>query len=212
MKNRFSPLIAALAALSVAAASSAHAQLVPVANNTGLASPTSTVTFSELTFPRGTAITTQFSPYGLSFSPALYYNTQGPASFPGITGDYLGNFSPITNPFSIFFASPLGAAAFGFATNPAISTFTAFLAGIPVASFASPTSFNGSTPYYFGFQSLGSETFDQIQVSISSDLGLIDNVQTAGSVVPEPASMVLLGTGLIGVFGVARRRWSGTSA
>jgi PEP-CTERM motif len=206
MTRRFSPLSASLTALLIAAASPLQAQLVPIANTTGLASPASTVTFSELSFAQGSAITNEFSAYGVTFSPALYYDTQGPSSFPGITGDYLGNFLPITNPFSIYFTSPVSAAAFGLATNPAVTSFTALLGGVVQGTFASPTSFDGSTPWYFGFQATGSETFDEIQVNVSSQLGLIDNIQTAESTVPEPTSVLLLGTGLVGVFNAVRRR------
>ena len=88
----------------------------PIINNTGIASPTQTITFSELSFATGTPITNQFSSFGATFSPSLFYNVQ-PAFFPTpslANFDLAGN---INNPVTITFSHPVTSAAFAMQTN-----------------------------------------------------------------------------------------------
>ena len=94
--------------------------------------------------------------------------------------------------------------AFGVATNPATTQFEAFYGGNLIESFSAATSYDGTTNSFFGFSGI---TFDEIRVTVGGDEQiLIDNIQM-GSTVPEPASLILLGTGL-GAIGLAawRRR------
>ena len=180
-------------------------QAASVSNTFGLSSPASTLTFDEIIFSPGTAINSQYSAYGITFSPDTFYDSLKPSTCcNGIDGHYVGNYSPLHNPFSILFTTPQTAAAFALATNEGTSTFTARLAGLDVESFSSPTNLDFSTPYYFGFTGI---VFDEINISAGSDgAALIDNIQQGTSVVPEPGTYVLLGSALAALLGSKLRR------
>ena len=187
-----------------------------ITNDIGLANPEFTLTFDETVFTQGTAITDQFSSFGVTFSPNMYYDSQGPFSGPSVETHYVGNnVSGLVNPFSIFFTSPQSAVAFGIATNSATTTFTAKLNGVIVESYQSPTYYNDASISFQGFQGI---LFDEIEVLVGGDQqALIDNIQLGqapviGPMVPVPANapwalvaMVLLLLSL-GFAAVNRRR------
>jgi len=192
-----------LASCLIAALAFSNAHAASVQNTTGIVSPATTITFDEVVLADSSLVTTEYSGLGVTFS-SLYYNSQGPATLPGISGNYVGNnvSGPLLNPFSIFFSSDVTSAAFGVATNPGLSTFEAWNGGLFVESFSASTSFDGSTDYYFGFTGI---TFDEIRVSVGGDgQMLIDNLQVTAVPEPETYAMLLAGLGLLGF--MARRR------
>lgn len=161
-------------------------------NTFGLASPTSTVTFSEISLPTYTSVTNQFASYGVTFSPNLYYNSQA-GSWPNIVGDRLGNYGtqPLVDPFSILFTSIQSGAAFAAVTNIGNTTFTAKLGGVVVESFTVGTDYF-STNNFYGFQNI---LFDEIHINVGADgLMLLDNIQFQS--VPVPSAIVLFGIGM----------------
>ena len=199
--------IAGLALVFVAPA--AGAQAISGAA-TGLASPAQTITFEGQA--GGSAANTQYSGLGVTFGAHLYYQTSGYFNSTGGSATSLTNFPagcPCISPSDIFFSSAVNGAAFQFITNPGTSTFTALLAGNTVYAFSASTSTAGtSTPQWYGFDN--TIAFDQINIQSggSNTAFALDNLQTGTAVVatPEPASLTLLATGLVGMFGVARRR------
>ena len=168
----------------------------PITNDFGLTSPDATITFDEFVFAEDTVITDQFSSLGVTFLPNLYYDSQGPADFDGVITHYVGNNSgSVVNPFSILFETDQTAVAFGIATNPTTTTFTAKLDGSIVETYQSTTNFDNPAISFQGFQNI---TFDEIEVGVGNDQALIDNIQLGqgeilpaepvmGPVVPVPA-------------------------
>jgi hypothetical protein len=184
-------------------------------NNFGLSSPLSILTFDEIVFPRNTAINNQYAVYGVTFTDSMHYNAQNPVSYPGISGNYIGNFTPTVNPFSIYFTSTQSAAAFGMATPETTSTITALLNGIVVESFVTPTDFDDSDSFY-GFTDI---TFNEIMINVYNrnptyGYALIDNIQIGtgnasgpgAPPVPEPSTIMLLGVGMTCLVIYGKRR------
>jgi hypothetical protein len=186
----------------------------PLINDIGLPNAPVIITFDELVFPEGTAITNQYASFGVSFSPGVYYNSQGPVTgIPGISGNYVGNFNaivPPSDPFSIYFtfSIPQAEAAFGLATNPGTTTLTAYLYGSFVESFDVYTTYNNPATAFVGFTGI---LFNEIAISTTDDYwgmhyALVDTIQDCTVPVPEPATIFLLGSGLLGVGWLMRKR------
>ena len=196
--------------LLVLSSFAAHAAQINGAS-TGLASPTSTITFDEVVLPGDTPVTNQYASYGVTFTPNLYYSPQS-FSATGIDGNNVGNFTFSTepafvDPLTLSFSNTETAVAFGAAGDNTPYLVQAFLNGTLVDSFNAEFAASGG---YFGFTG---ESFNSISISQQGDGGgtyyLLDNIEfgpAASSVTPEPSSFALFSTGLLGAAGMLRRR------
>ncbi len=182
---------------------SLSASAATIVNSFGLASPITTVTFSELSFPSGTVITNQFAPFGVTTS-GHKYDSQGASSFPGISGDYIG--VSTTVPFVLSFNGPVNAAAFGYAKNPTTVLVEALLGGSVVESFSQAVTYDNANTAYLGFTGI---VFDSIRVTADANEGLVDNVQIGEAQVqgvPEPATFGLVSVALAAAVAMRRKK------
>lgn len=191
------------AATFMAISVTSGAQAVTVINATsGLAAPDRLVTFDEVPVADNTAVTTQYASEGVTFSAGVRLETAA-FGFANMSGRKLANFFPVTNSFSIFFASDVTDATLAFATFPGTSTFTALLDGTVVESFSASTGLFG-TQNVFGFTDI---LFDEIAITSGgfSGVAVFDTVAFNVSQVPVPASLPLMFGGLA-VFASIRAR------
>jgi|CXWL01.1.fsa_nt_gi hypothetical protein len=142
------------------------------------------ITFDEISFANNKWITTEFSQYGVTFSPLQYFTLTPPSTnWGGIKGGILydgagdESFPTIT----ITFASPVSAAGFSFragdATRQPDMLFVALLNGSQVEAFTSrvTTSQDLLPEQFFGFKDI---VFDQITVDM---LNVVNGPPCCGS-------------------------------
>jgi hypothetical protein len=202
-------IAAAIVSVALGVAGDANAGFF--SNPTGLVSPVSTLDFTVFGLANDQVVTNQTAPFGVTFSPFVYFNPQG--GF--IPGGRVGNFTfptepAFVNPVTFNFSTAVTSAAFQIAADVTPYTFQALLGGSVVDS-GNVTVDGGGT--FIGFTA---DTFDAIKIIQNGAGGgpywLAGNLQfgqvlppsTQG--VPEPVTVSLFATGLAGAIAMRRRK------
>jgi hypothetical protein len=179
----------------------AHA--TPFTNaSTGLASPSVYLDFSGLS--EGANIANTYSAQGIVFdglqATSFYGNSFSPTTAPAAV-NFSQDRSSIADPFTFNFTAPVTDLSFYLVTDGGGTSVTSYLAGSVVETL-SIGAYNGGS----SFSGFTNTLIDQVVLNVAGDrLALIDDVSFA-TTVPEPASVMLLCAGLIGLTATRRRR------
>jgi hypothetical protein len=197
---RFRPLATLAAAAAVVAASA-------------VAAPAAAQTYNFDAIAEGTATPLSITNGGVT---ATFSSPADPGAFEVLTND--GFFSPAlsgnvlyrpagASDLRIGFSETLGALSLVFASNFAPSvTLQAFFGATLVGSVSAA----GTAPPGFAFPegtlSLSGLTFDNVRVSAATEFAIDNVVVRPAQVIPEPATVALVGAGVVALGGLAGRR------
>jgi hypothetical protein len=169
-------------------------------------------TFDFETTPNFTTMPFPVTSGGLTatFTSPVGFMVQ-PSPFSTLTGRVLMESDPTAGPLTILFSAPLNGISLRFGLNspfaPASLTLQALMGVTLVGSVSAP----GAVPTGFLFPegsiAFAGATFNSVVLSSAApDFAVDDIVARQASVVPEPATVWLFGSGALLVAGVAARR------
>jgi hypothetical protein len=200
--------IAAVALSLLAAATDVSAQAIDN-RATGLSGTPTTIDFNGLPYLDGQSITNQIP--GVTFSPNVFYCATAGCSGGTFAPGYLANFNSgsftAINPFEIIFSSAVSSAAFQLQAGFSLIRYDFWMGAANVGSYVNMRGCCGDSGDFL-WNGWENSEFNRITISAEGgDQGamILDNLQYQ-STVPEPASMLLIGTGLAGVAAARRRR------
>ncbi len=213
-----------LAALAVPSLGSAQQVTTRVQLN-GILPSSVTETFNSFTIGSGNAVglnsgildNSTGSPYGGPVLPGVRFSASGlqmdgPNYYGSPSNDLLAVGSDLTITF-LTFTRAFGLDANTFDQYPAAFTATVFGQGNSILGVLAYAGLGAPAVDFIGWQDAGG--IDRVVLSLNryNVSASVDDIQFESAVVstPEPASMVLVVTGLVGVFGVTRRKRNGVS-